>query len=55
MDFKVIAAFIIIAICLLAVVVLMAIGTIPTEVGIPILTLAVGAAVGYLFPAPNQQ
>lgn len=51
---KTIAAFAVIVICLLAIIVLMAISTIPAEVGIPIITLAVGAAIGYLFPSPSQ-
>jgi len=51
---KTIAAFVVIALCLVAIIVLMAINTIPAEVGIPIITLAVGAAIGYLFPSPTQ-
>lgn len=51
---KTIAAFIVIALCLIALVVLMALETIPVDVGIPIITLAVGAAIGYLFPSPSQ-
>lgn len=49
---KVIAAFVTVLVCLIAVIVLMALGTISPEVGVPILTLAAGAAVGYLFPSP---
>ena len=51
---KTIAAFIVIAVCLVAIVVLMVLGTIPADVGIPILTLAAGAALGFLFPSPTQ-
>jgi len=51
---KTIAAFILTMICLVAVVALMFAGIISAEVGLPIITLAVGAAIGYLFPAPGQ-
>jgi hypothetical protein len=46
------AAFIVIMACLAAVVALIITGHIPADVGVPILTLAAGAAVGYLFPSP---
>jgi len=54
MDLKVISALVVVAICLIAVVVLMAIGTIAAEVGVPILAAAAGGALGFLFPSPNQ-
>jgi len=49
---KTIAAFCVIMACLAAVVALIVTGHIPADVGVPILTLAAGAAVGYLFPSP---
>lgn len=51
-NLKAIFAFAITLVALLAIVVLMAIGSLSSEVGLPIITLAVGAAVGYLFPSP---
>lgn len=51
-NLKALFAFAVICLCLLAVIVLMVLGTISAEVGVPILTAAVGAAIGYLFPSP---
>lgn len=44
-------AFAVIGIILLGVIVLMAIKTVPAEVGVPILTTALGGAIMYVFPA----
>jgi fucose permease len=51
---KTIAAFVLTLICLVSVIILMVLGVIPADVGLPIVTLTVGAAIGYLFPAPGQ-
>lgn len=45
-------AFAVIAVCLIAIVVLISVGAVPADVGLPVITLAVGAAIGYLFPSP---
>jgi len=51
---KTLAAFVLTLLCLVAVVVLMVAGRVPADVGLPIITLAVGAAIGYLFPSPGE-
>ena len=51
---KTIAAFILTLTCLVSAIILMALKIISPEVGLPIVTLTVGAAIGYLFPAPGQ-
>jgi len=51
---KTLAAFVLTTLCLVAVVVLMVAGAVSSDVGVPIITLAVGAAIGYLFPSPGQ-
>lgn len=48
------AAFVTVLVCLAAVVGLMIAGKVSADVGVPILTLAAGAAVGYLFPSPLE-
>ncbi|NPV54563.1 MAG: hypothetical protein HPY71_13780 [Firmicutes bacterium] len=52
---KEVMAFAVIIAALAAVIVLMGLGTIPVDVGVPILTAALGAAIGYLFPSPLNQ
>jgi hypothetical protein len=49
---KTIAAFVIVGIILIGIIALMATEIMAVDVGIPILTLTVGAAIGYLFPSP---
>ena len=51
---KSIAAFVVIMLCLLAVIGMVLMGTVSADVGLPILTAAIGAAIGYLFPSPLQ-
>jgi hypothetical protein len=49
---KNIMAFILLALAFLAVAIPTAIGSLAWEVGGPIITLIVGATIGYLFPSP---
>ncbi len=49
---KTIAALVVVGIILAGIIALMATKIMGVDVGVPILTLAAGAAIGYLFPSP---